>query len=79
MSAAPKITQPVLPEASLRLLEALQDGAVLTWSPSAGYIVTMPNGKRRRCRWFVASALRKAGYIVCDRQGWNHMKTWRLA
>lgn len=73
---ARKPTKPPLPQASLNLLYALQRGAVLFWAPDTGYRVTLPSGKVRRVRWFVASALRQAGIITTNDENWHHARRW---
>ena len=79
MSAARTHDTPALPAPSLHLLRALQQGATLHWGPRTGYTVTLPSGKQRRVRWFVASALRKAGIIETDEPSWGKPRDWRLA
>ncbi len=79
MSAAQKHDTHELPEASMNLLKALQQGAPLRWGPDQGYRVTLPSGKVRRVRWFVASALRQAGIIETDESSWSKARVWRLA
>ena len=78
--ALPIIAQPTtaLPEPSKKLLAALQQGAVLHWSPTTGYLVTLPNGTVRRCRWFVAAALRTVGLIQTDDHRWHGARLWYL-
>jgi hypothetical protein len=75
MSAAP-VTSPAWPPAAERLHQAMQRGAVLFWAPNTGYRVTLPSGKVRRVRWFVASALRQAGIITTNDENWHHARRW---
>ena len=79
--ALPIIAQPTttLPAASINLVKAMEQGAVLHWSPTTGYLVTLPSGKVRRVRWFVAAALRTAGIIVTNDTSWSHARRWHLA
>ncbi len=66
MTAAPKPISPAFPEAAARLLDSMQRGAVLHWTPVGGFVLQLPSGKLTTPRLGTVWTLSRAGLIHTD-------------
>lgn len=71
-------TLATLPNESLKLLAALQQGATLRWTPNESFVCTMPSGKQRQVRLGTAWQLRRAGLIEADTPDMKGPRIWTL-
>ncbi len=78
MAAAPQPTSPAWTPAADRLLDALQRGGVLHWTPIGGFILQLPSGKVTKPRLGTVWLLRRAGLIRTDDHDWRQPCVWRL-
>lgn len=78
MAAAPKLHSSAFPEASERLLRAMQQGAVLHWHPRTGFVLHMPSGKTCTPPLSAVWPLKRAGLIATEHQDWTKARLWRV-
>ncbi len=76
MAAAPKLNSPAFPEASQRFLRAVQQGAVLHWSPRTGFVLHMPSGKTCTPPLSAVWPLKRAGLIATDEPRSTVARVW---
>ncbi len=77
MTAASKLTSPAFPEATERLLDAMQRGALLHWTPYGGFVLHLPSGTLTKPRLPAVWTLTRAGLITTDEPRITQPRTWR--
>jgi hypothetical protein len=78
MVAAPKLNSPAFPEVAERLLRAMQQGAMLHWSPTTSFVLHMPSGKTCKPPLSAVWPLRRAGLITTKHHDWTKPRLWRV-
>ncbi len=73
------VTSPAWTPAAERLLEAMQRGAVLHWTPYGGFVLQLPSGKVTKPRLPAVWTLTRAGLITTDDHDWRQPRTWHAA
>ncbi len=71
------VTSPAWTPAAERLLEAMQRGAVLHWTPYGGFVLQLPSGKVTKPRLPAVWTLTRAGLIYTDEPRITLPRTWR--
>ncbi len=76
MAAAPH--SPAWPPAAEGLLQAMQRGAVLHWTPVGGFVLHLASGRTTKSQLGTVWLLRRAGLIRTNDHDWRQPRTWRV-
>ncbi len=71
------VTSPHWAPAAARLLDAMQRGALLHWTPDGGFVLQLPSGKLTKPRLGTVWQVRRAGFLRTDDHDWRQPRTWR--